>query len=256
MAKVTRLLPPTQSDAKYTIQFTSRKPLMRYTGINVCFINDKDEAFMKRLTYVSDDINSCHEFDGPELHGIKRILVAPETDKWYLDEVHVSTMSDNSRTDYIFPYKGTIGDKDMAAVLEDDVFLKRQNDLQMKPLYDAEYLVMKEGMEVMTLEFTLVGGIIMALTYGLERGYSFALGGSIGLMYLRLLEVGVDSVGTKNGLLLGSTVLRLGTTFALSAVVVSKYKQSIDDDHWILLTGILGFTVYRLAMIVQFVNRK
>lgn len=255
MLQVNKLL-PSQGNVKYAVRLVSKKPLMRFAGMNICFVNTKGEAFLKRLVYVTDGVESVHEFEGPEITDIKHVLVAPETDKWQLGEVSVTTVDEHGKKEYLFPCEMTIGDQEMAAVLSDDVYERRLNAMSMKPVYDAEYMMMKEGLEVMTFEFTLVGGIMMALLYGIEKGYSFALGGSIGLMYLKLLEVGVDSVGTRKGLLFGSTAIRLGSIFALSAVVVTKYKADIDNDHWILLTGILGFTVYRMAMIMYFLKQK
>jgi hypothetical protein len=157
--------------------------------------------------------------------------------------------SDQQEQNYLFLYHDEIGKRsgDMAAQLLPVV----KPDIDMKPVYDAQYFNIKQGMLVTTVELTMIGALLMTCFTNVEKGLAFALGGGMGVLYVKMLQQGVDSVGQQHGII-GNSTLRLGFITALSAAILTRYKDVVDSDHLLFIVGVVGFMMYRVAILSTF----
>lgn len=249
-----KMLPPS-NDIKYTIKLVSNKPPMLYTGINLCIWSKNNDVFLQRLSYTSINNEAVIDFYGPNIEeGIQGILISPETDKWNLKKIELTSTNEKNMESEMFHFNcdTNIGSSfdTLASYMEPVI----KSDVDMTEIYKDEYNKLKDSILINTVEFTLIGALITAFLSDIEKAYAFALGGGIGICYIKLLEIGVDTLGQKINMVNNSTV-RLCIIFSLSAAIVSKYKENIVDDHLIFIVGLLGFTMYKLGLIVTY-NKK
>jgi hypothetical protein len=199
-------------------------------------------------------LESIHDFSGPAMGRIVDVMIAPEDQPWFLKDVKltVGTEDETNHREYDFAYNDIIGRRggDLAACMKP---MQRPTE-EMKMQYDAEYIVLKDTMLVTTAELTAIGSLITACVSGIEKGYAFALGGSVGLIYIKLLQQGIDVVGQKGSI--GSSVARLAIVSILVAAILSKYNEQIHSDHVLFVMGLVGFTMYRIAVLNTYINAK
>ena len=243
---VPKKLLPSQGPVTYTFRFLSLKPPPPHTPFHICLV-DKDEiAVLYRLHY--DGTKESYQVQGPELQ-VQGIFLGPASDSWKLEEAFVSY---NEET-LSFPYYGTVGEKskDGAAYIP----VSYKPDVDMKPIYDAEYLLLKEKILQFTVELTLAGSLATGFLTTMDKGYAFGIGGSIGYMYISLLEMGIDRIGNKQGAFL-EQIVRLGIIFAMSASIIHKYHEPIEKDSMYFFFGILGFMMNRIALILSYITKE
>lgn len=260
MTHVTRLV-PCVGNTRYVVRFRSRNPPAYSDGVNVCFVNEHGDALLKRLSWTGREECNEHIFNGPDIRNVSNLLVAPETGTWHVKDIQVSVSHvENEVLQYMFSYNfsydNEIGKRggDMAAVLVPQLMPDAKELEALKHVSDAEYVFIKEHMITTMTELTLIGALITTGIGGIDKGYAFALGGSVGLLYLFMLQKGVDDVGKMN--VFGGSALRLGALSVLAAGIVHKHDAQIASDHWFFGMGILGFLMYRLAMVVSYCYPK
>ena len=248
----TKMLPASQ-EVKYIIKLSSVKSPLLYTGINLCLSNN-NEVSLHRLAYTSINNENIQEFYGPYFeNGIESIIISPETDKWALKNIEITSYKKDELLQKIhFNCDMNIGSSfdNMAAYMTPII----KSDIDMTDIYNKEYSDLKDNILLNTAEFTLIGALLTACICDVEKAYAFALGGGIGLLYIKFLEISIDNMGKKISLF-NNNVVRLGAIFSLSTGIVTKYKDNIVDDHLFLIVGLIGFTMYKLGLIVSY-NKK
>lgn len=245
----------TQSQkSQYVIRFTSKKSLLPYTGVNICFVDKEGTALLHRLTYTPSPDTDCllftQDFTGPCLEEIQTIFVAPESDTWSLKHIELNVMDEDCYREYFFSYNDEIGKRggDMAAVLTPI----QKSTVDMKPVYDAEYAALKKEMLVNGAELTLVGATLMASLIDVEKGYAFAFGGTLGLVYIRLLQKGVDDIGRSMSI--HNTALRLAVLAVPGTIILQKFQAEIHTDNFLFIAGLMGFMTYRIALLLSYIK--
>lgn len=245
-----KLLPLTDASIMYKVRLSTTKPSISHSGINLCIVSSNGDGVLKRFTaFDVANRKEPYEFYGPKIDDVSTVLIAPESDELHLGEVSLQVDSNK----YDFTYNGTIGGRrgELAATF----FPHEENSINMKPVYDAEYYVLKDSIIINAIEYTLVGASVVALMSELGKGYAFAMGGMLGVMYIMLLESAVDSLGKPAMQALSSNVLRLGVIFGLSAAIITKHHDVINEDNSYLLIGGIGFLTQRLAVIKNFMQK-
>lgn len=226
-------------NTNYKIKINSHKQFLPYTGVNICIINKNNEAILKRLdNYVST-------FNGPYMEEIDSIMVAPEQDKLNVSNIEIFI---NDILKYKFTYNDTIQGEPVNIMKPD---LSYDN---MKPIYDEEYLQFKNSIIINTVELTLLGSLLISYASSIDKGYSYTLGGTIGLLYILLLESGIDCIGKTNYIMANSAV-RLSIIFSISIALVTYYKEDINQDHSVLIYSLLGFLTHRIALIKSYIKK-
>ncbi len=252
-----KILPLSDSNTTYTVKMRVNKPLMLYKGINVCIMNNNGEAILQRLTNTSLDFSTSHSFSGPDIGNISMIMVAPEDDNLYLKDVLIHIENDDRMENYEFEYNSIIGggrNSVLAACIRPKVY----SDIDMKPIYDAEYKTLKDNIILQTSELTLLGTLILSCISGIDSGYAFGMGGMLGLLYMKLLQGEIDIIEkkTKSQNILGNSSSRLALIICLVAAIFTKYKEQIHDDNILFLQGALGFFMYKVALIESYIKTK
>lgn len=236
---------PAYGTTTYTIRFSSLKPPPPYTPFHICLIDKEETGVLYRLYY--EDTKESYQVQGPDLK-VEGILLGPESDSWKLEEASL-TYQDQTFT---FPYYGTIGEKSKESAVYIPVSYK--SEIDRKPIYDAEYLLLKGRVLQYTVELTLLGSLGTALLTTVDKGYAFGIGGSIGYIYISLLEMGVDRIGTSQGIVI-EQIVRLGCIFGMAASILQKYQQPIEQDSTYFFLGILGFMMHRIALLVSYIKK-
>src|SRR6056300_496059 len=133
------------------------------------------------------------------------------------------------------------------------------SDILISPsegIVSIEYNIIKEKIVTSTVELTLFGSLLTAYITSMEKGYAFALGGFLGTLYVKLLEIGVDNVGKQYLSLIFGQFTRLTFLFGLSASLIVKYNSKISEDKYIFVFGLLGFLVYHFAIILTYLPKN
>ena len=128
-------------------------------------------------------------------------------------------------------------------------------NLENKLLYDQEYDEIKKNILIITTELSIIGTIITTFVSDIDKGFSFLIGSSIGILYIRLLELGVDAIGKEKFIFYKSSV-RLLAVLLLSAAIINKYSEHIGTDHSTFIIGLIGFSMYKIALIASYQNQK
>ena len=252
-----KLLSLSDSNTNYTINLKVTKPLMLYKGINVCMMNNNGDAILQRLTNTSLNFSTSHSFSGPDIGNISMIMVAPEDDNLYLKDVLIHIENDDKIVNYEFEYNSIIGggrNSVLAACIRPKIY----SDIDMKPIYDAEYKTLKDNILLQTSELTILGTLILSCISGMNSGYAFGLGGMLGLLYIKLLQGEVDIIEKRTRFqnILGNSSSRLALIICLVAAVITKYKEQIHDDNLLFIEGVAGFFMYKVALIESYINKK
>lgn len=236
---------PSKGFARYEVRFRSLKPPTPLSTIHLCLLDHDQNAVLYQIVY--EDTKDVYTIYGPKLN-LQGIYLAPEKDSWGLEEVTIQ----HEEIIASFPYYGTLGgrSKDSAAYLP----VSYKPDVDMKPVYDAEYLLLKEKVLQYTVELTLGGSLLIACLSTIEKGYSFGVGGCIGYLYISLLEMSVDRLG-KSSLVFAEQLLRLGCICVIAVGLLQKYQSDISQDNLYFLTGVLGFMMHRIALIISYLRK-
>jgi len=238
---VPKRLLPSQGTTPYTFRFKTWKPLPSYTPLQICMIDSQENAVLLNILY--EENKEDYIVYGPEMD-ISHIMVSPSKEQWELADI---TIKYNEKSVYFPTYTSLY--KDAFYLLPVD-----KPDIDMKPIYDAEYLALKEKLLNTTIELTVLGSFLTAILSSMEKGYSFALGGSLGYIYISLLELGVDRIASKQIAFIDQTT-RLGIMFILAASIISKYHDKIYDDKMYFIIGLLGFMTHRIAFITAYLKK-
>ena len=130
------------------------------------------------------------------------------------------------------------------------------NSSSHKPLLDSDSLASKPGLKSdeyvelqvriykLTLLLTLIAVAIAGFFFGTQACLSLLIGALSGVFYLRLLARGIGKLGTTTKMV-GKIQLLVPV---LLVVAVSKTPQ-LD-----LLPALLGFLLYKPALIIQFLS--
>ena len=125
-----------------------------------------------------------------------------------------------------------------------------------KPLLDSDSLASKSGVDSheyvelqvriykLTVYLTLIAVAIAGFLFGTQACLSLFIGALSGVFYLRLLARGIGKLGTTTRMV-GKIQLLVPV---LLVVAVSKTPQ-LD-----LLPALLGFLLYKPALIIQFLS--
>ena len=107
-----------------------------------------------------------------------------------------------------------------------------------------EYVELQVRIYKLTLLLTLVAVVIAGFFFGTQACLSLLIGALSGVFYLRLLARGIGKLGTTTKMV-GKIQLLVPV---LLVVAVSKTPQ-LD-----LLPALLGFLLYKPALIIQFLS--
>lgn len=223
----------------YRIKLNSHKSFLPYTGINICIINKNKEAFLKRLD------NYTSNFTGPYIDEIESIMIAPEQDKLHISNVEIFI---NDILKYKFTYNDTIRGEPVSIVKPD------LSNADMKDVYDKEYFDFKNSIVINTVQISLTSSLLISYASSIEQGYSYGIGCTMGLLYILLLESGIDCIGKTNYIMANSAV-RLSILFSIAVALVTYYKEDISQDHSILIYSLLGFLTHRIALIQSYIKK-
>jgi hypothetical protein len=225
---------------KYKLSLYSIKPPAPSTHIYVCLVQPNAEAILLDFPYLETELFKEYEWVGPDVD-ISSIMIAPDHGSWKLQEI---VLQKEEEEPIYFPCYDIIGGRGNETAL----YLESQKQkINKKPIYDMEYSMLKNNVLVSMAEFTFIGSMITIAFTNIEKGYAFALGGSIGFLYIHLLEKGVDNVGKKGTVLLFNYMTRMGLMFAVSSAILLKYQHEINEDRHVFILGVLGFMMSRIA---------
>lgn len=246
---IPKKLLPIQGNTRYVLKFRLQNYPQPYTRFNICMLQENEEAFLTHVVY--EDMKQEYEIVGPNVD-VSSLILSPGDNSIQLQDVTIIKQDETNIQNYYFPYYNLIGGKAKDTVAYLTPQIKPQID--MKPVYDAQYMILKEKLMMATIELTLLGSLITASVSTIEKGYAFALGGSLGYIYVKLLEMGIDNIGKKPLLSIADQVLRLGCVFVLSSSIVLKYQKEIAEDKLFFIIGLLGFMMYRLAFLATYLS--
>ncbi len=243
----TKLLSFTDTNTKYKVKLFVKKPPVIYSGINICMINQNGDALLKQETIKSYEMEHDFIFDGPDIGNISSILLSQDNDKLYLKDVSINIQNDDRYVDYKF---NIINDKNISCTYMIP-FIAGDN-IDMKPVYDAEYKVLKDNILYESFELTVLGTILVSVISSIESGYAFGIGGSIGLLYMKLLQSEIDVIEKKKG----PNVSRLALVLCLVVAILTKYKEQIHEDQMLFINGVIGFFMYKIAIIESYLKNR
>lgn len=246
-------LKPFQGNIKYTFKFRYRKDPDQNTNYNLCIIQQNKEAFLTNLEYNKDNE---YELYGPDVD-IHNLLISPSHGKISLEDLKISKYYNNINIkNYYFPYYDVIDtenkNKSVGLLTYDSTKIPYSEIPGIKELNDLEYATTKNKVINSTIELTLFGSLLVSYITSLDRGYAFALGGCLGCIYVKLLELSVDNIGKQNLEAFFNQFSRLGLLFGLSSSIIIKYHTAIANDKYIFVIGLIGFLVYHLAFIITY----
>jgi hypothetical protein len=219
---------------KYSLKCVSSKPLLSYKRFNVCIIDENENAILKSMIH-SGNYDEHHEFYGPIIGNVNRLLIAPEDDTWTLDNVKLEIDNDKS-----IEFECN-GETDLYPIKEKIFDAKKKED------NDKEYLKLKTNILFNTVLLVSIGSII-------DDKYSdpFIIGGVIGLIYIQLLQQEIDIIERSKNAHSG----RLLITLFLASIFLYNSKQVIHDDYSVFLYGFLGFLMYRVGVLIALFQKN
>lgn len=235
-----------QIQALYKLKFHTYQTCLTNTPLTVCLIDSKGDAFLETIMVEEHDQSQDvveYSFMGPRLHEIDTFLLCHHQAILKLNYIDVDVSGsegDAVANAYYFPFFDNIDkSSNMTAVLTSSI----KPPANQKEMYDEQYTVMKTNMLQQTVVLTLLGAITDAILMGGQSAAAFGMGGSIGLLYLMLLQHGVEKME--------SFALRLGAIAAVSYSVMSNHHIEITSNPVLFLHGFMGFIMYRFAMIAS-----
>lgn len=226
-------------NTNYRVKINSTKSFLPYTGINICIINKNNEAILKRLD------NYTSNFVGPYIDEIDSIMIAPEQDKLHISNVELFI---NDIIKYKFTYNDTIRGEPVSIIKPD------LSNIDMKPIYDEEYLDFKNSIIINTVQISIASSLLITYASSIEQGYSYSIGCTMGLLYILLLESGIDCIG-KTNYIMANSAIRLSIIFSIAVALVTYYKEDINQDHSVLIYSLLGFLTHRIALIKSYIKK-
>lgn len=234
----------------YKVNINFRKIPISYTTINICMINKNGTGLLKRITYIPNNNDLLYNFYADDIKEIDSLLIAPESDNIDIKNIEIYV------DDLLYKFNNNIIIGDGRNNVLAGVLKPENNDkAYMKLIYDAEYKDFKDSVIVLTLELSVIGSLITGYFTNIEKAYSFGLGGSIGLLYVLLLEMGIDNMGKERLGILTSGQVRLGIIGAFTIFLMNKYHDNIMNDHSNIIICLIGFMMYRLAIIGSYIKK-
>lgn len=235
--------------------------------IQLCFIQSDTTAYLTQFLY--EDGKTDYTLEGPNID-IHHLMITTNGFSSLLDTITITKKQQENNDDvsietqYCFSLPlPSMHFKRESYDTEQVAYLTAKTEEATKPLippeivktiYDAEYTFIKEKLLLITVELTLFGSLLLSVFTTIEKGYAFALGGSLGYIYVALLEAGIDNVGKISMQRILDQATRLGILFLLSAGIVIKYQKEITDDKVYFIVGVLGFMMCRLAFLITYLS--
>jgi len=108
-----------------------------------------------------------------------------------------------------------------------------------------EYVELQVRIFRLTLFLTVIAVGIAGFFWGIQAGSSLLVGALSGVFYFRLLARGVGKLGTTSKM-----VGKVQLIVPVLLVVASAKLPQLD-----LLPGLLGFLLYKPALIIQFLSK-
>ena len=237
---------------KYTYRIKTKSP--GPGPVNISFINDDKTAILQRL-HQDTEFDKSIEFTSDYLPNISSALLSYDhttrnQSKHFVNRDLDLEIFDNSELIDTYKFKQHENYDQTILLLPDKPF-----NLENKLLYDQEYSDIKNNILIITTELSIIGTIITTFVSDIDKGFSFLIGSSIGIMYIRLLEIGVDAIGKENFVFYKSPV-RLLALLLLSSAIISKYSENIGTDHSTFIIGLIGFSMYKIALIASYNQNK
>lgn len=220
-------------NTKYSLRIVSSKPSTQYKRYNVCIIDTTQNAILKPLIH-SGKYDDYHEFYGPVLEEIERILVAPEDENWSLQLVELDL--NDVKTEF-YPENGG---------LSVDYIRREPFSAEKKELYDKEYCELKSRILQNTKTLVILGSILESVI-DYRSGIAFGVGGFLGVMYLSLLQQDIDMIEKTRNAQSGRLVLVASMLF----LILYNNKDIVHADSFVFLSGFLGFFMYKLGVVVS-----
>ncbi|KAK9844120.1 hypothetical protein WJX81_005003 [Elliptochloris bilobata] len=219
-------------------------------------------------------------FLAAELGPLASLLLAPEEGVWGVDEVTLSS-SRTGHTDR-FVCKESLGSRGAAflspvpagAVVygsgEEAVVLTREQAALLHELGMIDYMSLKDRLLAATTALVIAGTCLAYSVGDWEAAAPFLAGGCGGLLYQFSLQAGVDLVPSPHEMVLppgplglarrlaGSSSFRIGAlaSLALLGAWVAQSTGAVQDleahkfgEARQVLTGVLGFMMYKLALV-------
>lgn len=221
----------------YTVRIKTFKPTVG--GVNLCLINAANECVFKRLDPPFDRGIRDDCFEAPDIGDVVTVLAAPETGSWGLDDI---TLNNEKRFPYNDVIGGRDGDTELAALMTKT---RPLITLDMKELWDEEYIHMKMHLLGGTMQITALGTAVTAAAVGIDQAAAFATGGTLALMYALMLQWEIDAIGRSR---MSYTVLRLASLFGLSVALTSTYHENLKNDNTLFVFALIGFMSYKISI--------
>jgi hypothetical protein len=231
----------------YKIKFNNYKTNLLYTPINICIINKDGEAVLRTIISGNEQEDTIeYTFNAPCLNDITSLLLSSsELKTWRLNSAEIVVCHDESQHEYYFPFFDDIDkDNDFTTMLTS----APKPSPNMKEELLVEYSNIKHDMKVKTCQLTLLGLLSTGLLSDTQNAIAFGMGGCIGLLYLSMLQNGIDNNH--------SFTLRLGSITLLAYAIMSKYQIYISHDKFLFLYAVVGFSMYRIALLITYLEKN
>jgi len=229
----------------YKVKLNNYKTDLSYTPINVCIINKAGEAVLRTIIIENEKEDTIeHTFNAPYLNEINSLLLSSSEQKnWQLNSAEITVCHNENQVEYYFPFFDNIDkDNNFTIILTSTP----KPSANMKEELLEEYDNKKYDMKVKTCQLTLLGLLSTGLLTDTQNTIAFGIGGGIGLLYLSMLQNGVDNNH--------SFTIRLGSIALLAYAIMSKYQVYISQDKFLYLYAVFGFSMYRIALLITYLE--
>ncbi|KAK3281952.1 hypothetical protein CYMTET_10290 [Cymbomonas tetramitiformis] len=228
-----------------------------WVGARVALLTDDGRCSLHTIPRVEGESTSASRFESGS--DVAAIWVAPELGTWRLTEVEV-TQADGTKVR--FPCSEMLGDDDNAAAElrpETSVPLSPEERAQLFNEGIQDYAEMKQQILVTNIGLVFAGSAAAWGYGGIDCAEALLTGGALGLAYSYLLQRQVDTVGTNNDGVLGSTaasfparllVVFLGASAAIQAFSTAEPSGAASTSPTALVfLGALGFFMYKISIV-------
>lgn len=253
----TVLRAPRLAKQRCVIRFlTGTKPNSGITypnaGVRLLMGNDERECAIRYISRANHDGSSRFEagsvdtvcFDDVNLDDVSYLWICPEEGEWDLHSVILE--GGQSDPPIRFTNEGQIGtDQNPCAFLTPSYEKPYDEETRVRGM--KKYDDMKRRLLSIDLYLTLFGTMLTyASTSDIEMTKAFLEGGTVGIVYVFLLEKQIDFMGSLDKALLFPLVSGPVRLFLISYLSVSSVGFS---EQRLLAPFALGFFMYKLAVI-------
>lgn len=237
------------SDTSYTIRITQKQRKQSYPSnfMNICIYTKSCTGILRRFP---DSSNNEYIINAQYCDDIMGVLVSPISNIYSI-ELEVFNMDSPTKT-YRF-----LADKKQDSPVFDAPIITYKTPRNMKPVYDAEFIMLKRYITSNVIITALsVDILVIATTGNIDNALALGCGSSLGIAYILMLIWYIDnmniSLDPNKKIKKYANAARMIAFTTLACGICTTFNKQLSYDYHLYLYAVSGYFITHISLAMSF----